>query len=83
MTAEDKHYVPEVAEARRAQAEYNKAHPTAEDKLKELYKQQEPIETYNDGVNSIHTTLNGLVSISAEDIDLTADLVVERLKEGK
>ena len=57
---------------------------TAEEQLKELYESQKPVvikdwEGIKDG--TVYTG-NGGVCISAEDIDLIANLVVERLKQG-
>ena len=53
---------------------------TAEDKLQELYRQQDPDRIEPVG-NLIHCDVNGGVYLAAEHIDLIADLVIERLKK--
>ena len=57
----------------------------AEDKLKKLYLEQEPRVLPKQSLHSdfIHVTYSGGVYISAEHIDLIADLVVERLTKEK
>ena len=56
---------------------------TAEEKLKEWYKQNEPVESYNDGVNSILIAPIDSMCLAPEHIDLIANLVVERLLKNK
>ena len=59
---------------------------TAEEKLKELYDLQNELpitQMDRNGSVAIHVTSSGGVYISAEHIDLIANLVIERLKEVK
>ena len=62
---------------------------TAEEKLKELYFSQMPTQkvTYGkkwdqEGHATIHIEGNSGVNLASSDIDLIANLVVERLKNG-
>jgi len=58
---------------------------TAEEKLQELYKQQEPVvleSKIRSGEASLHVTNSGSVYLAAEHIDLIANLVIERLNNG-
>ncbi len=64
---------------------------TAEEKLKELYKAEKEFDPRTYKLQSIdkekeinpmiHVTPAGKVGLSPEDIDLIANLVVERLKK--
>ena len=53
-----------------------------EEKLKELYEQQKPLECefIRDGTRFLQSVVERM---PAEDIDLIANLVIERLKEEK